>query len=232
MYKCLIIDDEVPARALIANHLSNLPDFEIINSFDNAIEAFVFLQQNEVDLIFLDVQMPRMSGLELLKSLNKKPKVILTTAYRDYAVEGFELEVFDYLLKPISQERFLKSISRFINSESNMNQLPNVEAQNELFISLKVGKENKQVNVNNIYFIEGLKDYIKIATTEGILVVYERLRTMEKILPESRFFRIHKSFIVAKEQITNWNTNSVTVNNRNIPIGRTYKNDFLERVKY
>jgi DNA-binding LytR/AlgR family response regulator len=231
MYKCLIIDDEVPARALIATHLSKLPDFEILKAFDNAIDAFVFLQQNEVDLIFLDVQMPRMSGIELLRSLNKKPMVILTTAFRDYAVEGFELEVFDYLVKPISQERFLKSISRYINAVSNSNSLELKEVPNDLYVTLKVGKESRLINVNNIFYIEGLKDYIKIITTEGVLIVYERLRKMEEILPKDCFFRIHKSFIVAKRQINNWNANFVTIKNREIPIGRTYKNDFLNKNK-
>lgn len=231
MYKCLIIDDEVPARALISNHLSNLPDFEVVQSFSNAIEAFVFLQQNEVDLIFLDVQMPKMSGIELIKSLNRKPTIILTTAFRDYAVEGFELEVFDYLLKPISQERFLKSISRYINSKTNKEPVPNSKTVTESFITLKVGKENRQINVSHVLYVEGLKDYIKIITTEGVLIVYERLRKMEELLTNNDFFRIHKSFIVAKQHITHWNTNHVTIQEREIPIGRTYKTDFLNKNK-
>nr|WP_315134648.1 LytTR family DNA-binding domain-containing protein [uncultured Flavobacterium sp.] len=231
MYKCLIIDDEVPARALISNHLSKLPDFVVVQSFSNAIEAFVFLQQNQVDLIFLDVQMPKMSGIELIKSLNKKPTIILTTAFRDYAVDGFELEVFDYLLKPISQERFLKSISRYINSRANNSPVLNSEMPNESFITLKVGKENKQINVNNILYVEGLKDYIKIITTEGVLIVYERLGKMEELVPKEDFFRIHKSFIVAKKHISHWNTNHVAIKDREIPIGRTYKTDFLNKNK-
>ena len=145
MYKCLIIDDEVPARALISNHLSKLPDFEVVQSFGNAIEAFIFLQQNEIDLIFLDVQMPKMTGIELVKSLNKKPMIILTTAHREYAVEGFELEVFDYLLKPISQVRFLKSISRYINFKTNKEDFFNSKIVSESFITLKVGKANKRL---------------------------------------------------------------------------------------
>lgn len=231
MYKCLIIDDEVPARALISNHLSKLPDFEVVQSFSNAIEAFVYLQQNEVDLIFLDVQMPKMSGIELIKSLNRKPTIILTTAFRDYAVEGFELEVFDYLLKPISQERFLKSISRYINSKTNKEPVPNSKTVTESFITLKVGKENRQINVSHVLYVEGLKDYIKIITTEGVLIVYERLRKMEELLTNNDFFRIHKSFIVAKQHITHWNTNHVTIQEREIPIGRTYKTDFLNKNK-
>lgn len=229
MYKCLIIDDEVPARALISNHLSKLPDFEVVQSFSNAIEAFVYLQQNEVDLIFLDVQMPKMSGIELIKSLNIRPTIILTTAFRDYAVEGFELEVFDYLLKPISQERFLKGISRYINFKKE--HVPNSKIKTESFITLKVGKENKQINKNHIMYVEGLKDYIKIITPEGVFIVYERLRKMEELLTDDEFFRIHKSFIVAKKHITRWNTNHVTIQEREIPIGRTYKTDLLNKNK-
>jgi DNA-binding LytR/AlgR family response regulator len=231
MYKCLIIDDEVPARALISNHLSKLPDFEVVQSFGNAIEAFVFLQQNEIDLIFLDVQMPKMTGIELVKSLNKKPIIILTTAHRDYAVEGFELEVFDYLLKPISQARFLKSISRYINFKTNKEDFFNSKIVSESFITLKVGKANKQINLSSILYVEGLKDYIKIITSEGVLIVYERLRKMEELLTDDNFFRIHKSFIVAKQHITHWNTNHVTIQERVIPIGRTYKTDFLNKNK-
>jgi DNA-binding LytR/AlgR family response regulator len=231
MYKCLIIDDEVPARALISNHLSKLPDFEVVQSFGNAIEAFIFLQQNEIDLIFLDVQMPKMTGIELVKSLNKKPMIILTTAHREYAVEGFELEVFDYLLKPISQVRFLKSISRYINFKTNKEDFLNSKIVSESFITLKVGKENKQINLNSILYVEGLKDYIKIITTEGVLVVYERLRKMEELLTDGNFYRIHKSFIVAKQHITHCNTNYVTIQEREIPIGRTYKTDFLNKNK-
>ncbi|MHA8050274.1 LytR/AlgR family response regulator transcription factor [Aquirufa sp. ROCK-SH2] len=230
MIKCVVIDDEVPARKLISSFLTTLPDFEVMESFDNAKDGFVYLQQNEVDLLFLDVQMPRMTGIELLKSLNKKPCVILTTAFRDYAVEGFDLEVFDYLVKPISQDRFLKSISRYLQSKPAAIE-PLATNDVEEKISLKVGKEIKLLDPHSIYLIEGLKDYIKVHTATGIYVVYERMSTMESILPKNIFSRIHKSYIISKDHISHRSHNQLTVAGHKVPIGRTYRNEFIEKNK-
>ena len=200
--RCLIIDDELPARELLKTYLEVLPDFEIVKVFDNAVEGFVYLQNNTVDLLFLDIEMPKMSGLELLKALHKTPKVILTTAYREYAAEGFDLEVLDYLVKPISQERFLKAISKYLYFQDIYK--PNAAepvAFDTAYMFLKVDKEQVKVYLNEILYIEGLKDYIKVFTTKGRYVVYERLGYMEAKLPESKFARVHKSFIVAIDKI-------------------------------
>lgn len=230
-YRCLIIDDEPPARELIKAYLEVLPDFEVSGIFDNAIDGFIYLQSNEVDLLFLDIQMPKMSGLELLKALHKKPEVILTTAFREYAVEAFELEIFDYLVKPISQERFLKAISKFLHFQEITKAVsPESNAFNNAYLFLKVDKDQVKVFLNDILYIEGLKDYIKVFTSEGLYVVYERLGYMEAKLPESKFIRVHKSFIVAIDKISTYNNDSLKVQQQEIPIGRMYKQGFLNKM--
>ena len=230
-YRCLIIDDEHPARELIKAYLEVLPDFEIVGLFDNAIDGFIYLQSNEVDLLFLDIQMPKMSGLDLLKALHKKPKVILTTAFREYAVEAFDLEIFDYLVKPISQERFLKAISKFLHFQEMTKAInPESNAFNQAYLFLKVDKDQVKVFLNDILYIEGLKDYIKVFTSDGLYVVYERLGYMEAKLPESKFVRVHKSFIVALDKISTYNNDSLKIQQQEIPIGRMYKQVFLNKM--
>ncbi len=231
MNRCLIIDDELPARALIQMYLENLPDFEVVKTLDNAVEGFVYLQNHSVDLLFLDIQMPKMTGLELLKSLQKRPKVVMTTAFREYAAEGFDLDVFDYLVKPISQERFLKTISKYLYfQEVTQHVEPPKSNYDDAYIFFKVGKEQIKVFLSDILYIEGLKDYIKVFTSQGMYVVYERMGFMEAKLPESKFVRIHKSFIIAVDKVYSYSNECIKINNQKIPIGRMYKQGFLSRV--
>ncbi|MEA5139458.1 LytR/AlgR family response regulator transcription factor [Arcicella rigui] len=231
MNHCLIIDDELPARELIKMYLENLPDFEVVKTFDNAVEGFVYLQNHSVDLLFLDIQMPKMTGLELLKSLQKRPKVIMTTAFREYAVEGFELEVFDYLVKPISQDRFLKTISKYLHfQEITQSTASNKSNYEDAYIFFKVGKEQIKVFLNDILYIEGLKDYIKLFTCHGMYVVYERMGYMEAKLPESKFVRIHKSFIIAVDKVYSYTNDCIKIGNQKLPIGRIYKQGFLNKI--
>ncbi len=231
MNNCLIVDDEKPARELIRSYLEVLPNFNVVASFDNAIEAFSFLQNNTVDLLFLDIQMPKITGLELVKTLKNRPKVIFTTAYREFAVEAFEEEVFDYLVKPISQERFLKTIDKYLLFERNSEKLP--ESTNpfkEAYIFLKVDKEQKKIFLKDILFVEGLKDYVKLYTSTEMVVVYERLGFMELKLPDTNFIRVHKSFIVAIEKVESFSNAHIKIDNNEIPIGRMYKQAFTERM--
>lgn len=231
MNRCLIIDDELPARALIQMYLENLPDFEVVKTLDNAVEGFVYLQNHSVDLLFLDIQMPKMTGLELLKSLQKRPKIVMTTAFREYAAEGFDLDVFDYLVKPISQERFLKTISKYLYfQEVTQHVEPPKSNYDDAYIFFKVGKEQIKVFLSDILYIEGLKDYIKVFTSQGMYVVYERMGFMEAKLPESKFVRIHKSFIIAVDKVYSYSNECIKINNQKIPIGRMYKQGFLSRV--
>ncbi|MCP9757179.1 DNA-binding response regulator [Lacihabitans sp. CCS-44] len=232
MTKCLIIDDELPARALIKTYLGSVVDFEVLGSFNNAIDGLDFLKNNCVDLIFLDIQMPQMTGLALLKSLEIKPKVVFTTAYREFAADAFDLEALDYLVKPISEERFMKTISKFLQlQEYKQNSTPISTTLEEAYIFLKVGKEQKKVFLSDILYIEGLKDYIKVYTNESMLVVYERLGYMEAKLPESRFVRIHKSFIISIDKILTYSNDTVRVKSQEIPIGRIYKQGFMSCIE-
>ncbi|HLO43306.1 MAG TPA: LytTR family DNA-binding domain-containing protein [Leadbetterella sp.] len=232
MTKCLIIDDELPARALIKTYLESVVDFEVLGSFNNAIDGLDFLKSNEVDLIFLDIQMPQMTGLALLKSLESKPKVVFTTAYREFAADAFDLEALDYFVKPISEERFMKTISKYLQlQEYKQNSTPISTTLEEAYIFLKVGKEQKKVFLSDILYIEGLKDYIKVYTNLGMLVVYERLGYMEAKLPESRFVRIHKSFIVSIDKMLTYSNDTVKVETQEIPIGRIYKQNFISQLE-
>ena len=230
-YRCIIIDDERPAREIIKAYLDVLPDFEVLTQFDNAIEGFVYLQNNEVEIIFLDIQMPRMSGFELLKTLHKNPKVIMTTAFREYAAEGFDLDVLDYLVKPISQERFLKAISKYLHYQEVTKPMYGEPASfDDAYIYLKVEKEQVKVFLNEILYIEGLKDYIKVFTTKVKYIVYGRLGYMEAKLPESKFVRVHKSFIVAIDKVSVYGQESLKIQQQEIPIGRIYKQLFWSKI--
>lgn len=231
MFKYIIAEDELPARELLRMYMEQMPEFELAGIFDNAVTAFSFLQKNDVDLMFLDIHMPRMTGLDLLRSLKSAPKVIITTAFRDYALEAFELDVIDYLLKPVSQDRFLRSISKFHSyNERVLAGAEKSATYDYAYIFLKVGKEHIKVFLKDILFIEGLKDYIKVHTAERLLVAYDRLGYMEEKLPESHFLRIHKSYIVAVHRISHYNNETVTLNKIELPIGRIYKQAFLKMI--
>jgi DNA-binding LytR/AlgR family response regulator len=232
MTKCIIVDDERPARDLIRLHLLGLHDFELLETFDNALDAFNYLQRSAVDLIFLDIQMPQVSGLELIKSLKVCPRVILTTAFREHAVEAFDLDVLDYLIKPVTQERFMKAISKFIyytNILPEKIQLPN--SFDSAYIFLKVGKEQTRVFLKDIIYIEGFRDYIKVHTATKVFVAFERLSYMEEKLPENKFTRIHKSYIVALDKITNYNAEQIKIGDTVVAIGRTFKNNFFKKIQ-
>ena len=231
MTKCIIIDDERPARELIELHLSGLKDFTLLASFENAVEAFNFIQTNVVDLIFLDIQMPKISGLALIKSLKTTPKIILTTAYREYAVEAFELDVLDYLVKPITQDRFMKAVSKFIYYKSSLIEKSQViDNFNDAYIFLKTGKKQTKIYLNDILYIEGLKDYVRVHADTKVFVASERLSYMEQKLPENKFARTHKSFIVALHKITHYTAEQVFIGNASLPIGRVFKNEFLRKL--
>lgn len=231
MIRCVVIDDELPARELIALHLSNLDGFELLARFDNALDGFNFLQKNAVDLVFLDIQMPRVSGLELIRSLKVCPRIILTTAYREYAVEAFELDVMDYLIKPVTQERFMKAISRFNYYNNALLERPEVSNSfDTAYIFLKVGKGQTKIFLKDILYIEGLKDFIRVHTSQKVFIASERMSYMEEKLPENRFARVHKSFIVAIDKINVVQAEQVIIGDIIIPVGRVFKNEFMKKV--
>ncbi|OQP58334.1 LytR/AlgR family response regulator transcription factor [Niastella populi] len=231
MIKCIVIDDEQPARELITLHLANLRGFQLLAAFDNALDGFNFLQKNTVDLVFLDIQMPRISGLELIRSLKVCPKIILTTAYREYAVEAFELDVLDYLIKPVTQERFMKSISKFNYYNPAPAEKPDVaNSYHTAYIFLKTGREQERILLNDILYIEGLRDFIKVHTPQKVFIASERISYMEEKLPDSKFARVHKSYIVALDKINSVHAEQVMIGNIAIPVGRVYKNEFQKKM--
>lgn len=231
--RCIIIDDEPLAIEVIESYLNSIGGFEIIAKCSNALQAYQVLQQNYVDLIFLDIQMPKLSGINFIKSLTNPPKVIITTAYRDYALDGYELDVVDYLLKPIRQERILKAIDKF-NSQRK-NQKSNVSETSILdttkpFIYLKSERKTLKLFLEDIILIEGMKDYVLVHTKYSKIITKEQMKDIEEKLQDSNFIRVHKSFIVSLESITAFNSRSIEIDKKEIPIGRNYKNEVLKRL--
>lgn len=232
MTNCLIADDEAPARSLLIQHLSTLNGFHVLAALDSAVDAFAFLQTNPVDLAFLDIQMPRLSGLDLIRSLKTRPKIILTTAYREYAATAFDLDVVDYLVKPITQERFMRAISRYLHDQSSPEwsaQLPS--RYEETYMFFKVGRDQTKIFLKDIIFIEGFADYIKVHTSGKSYVASEKLGYMEEKLPEDKFIRVHKSFIIAWDKLISYNADQVNLANQTLPLGRFYKGTFFRKIQ-
>ena len=226
-YRCLIIDDEDLARELIETHLSQLDDFEIVASCSSAIEAHKVLQNETVDLLFLDIEMPVLKGTEFFKTLTNKPKVIFTTAYRDYALEGFELSAIDYLLKPIVFERFFKAIEKFIESTKPIIQSQKEPISKEVFMYVQSNKKNIKVLFDDINYIDSIKDYIRIHLKEASTIIIKHgITAFEKKL-DARFLRVHRSYIVNKEKITAFTKQDIEIGKIEIPIGDHYKKNTL-----
>lgn len=230
--RCLIVDDEPLAIEIIENHLSKFEEIEIVDKCNNAITAFEVLRREKVDLIFLDIQMPKITGVEFLKTLNHPPKVIFTTAYRDYALDAYELDVIDYLLKPISFERFMKAINKYYEIASGDFLIYNQSSSNGTdatpYIYIKADKKFHKVYLNEILYIEALKDYLKIHCVNKKLVTLGQIGEFEKKLPENLFVRVHRSYIAALEKITAFNATQVDIGEKEIPIGRSYKYHVLK----
>ncbi len=221
--RCIIIDDEPLAISVIKNHLSEFQNIELIATFNTAIAALSTIETEEIDVIFLDINMPKMSGLEFLKTLSVKPHIIITTAYREFAVESFDLDVLDYLVKPIPFGRFLKSINKVqarINLEKE--KLSDIVIKEEPFIFLKVDKKMMKIKLNDILYIESLKDYIKVFTVAENYLVHKSMTSISEELPSDNFLRIHRSFTIAINKISSVEGNSIEIHKKRIPIGRNY----------
>jgi DNA-binding LytR/AlgR family response regulator len=225
--KCIIVDDEPLAIEILESYVSKVEQLMLAGTFRNAVSAFTFLQQNSVDLIFLDIQMPKLSGIDFLKTLRNPPKVIFTTAFRDYAIDGFELEVADYLLKPIPFERFLKSVAKVI--QQPVPQAPAIKAEpQENYVYFKVDKKMVKTRMSDILYIESIKDYVKVRTPEKEIVTQQKISYLEESLPGEKFIRIHRSFIVNREKIDAYSATDVEIGKFTVPIGRNYKNDVMK----
>ena len=233
--KCLIVDDEPIAIQVINAHLDKIPNIEIVAKSRNALEAMEVLRLKAVDLIFLDIQMPQITGIDFIKTLSNPPKIIITTAYREFALDGFDLEVLDYLLKPISFERFLKALNRYYKSIPNdLNPVQNnsVNKEESAFINIKADRKVLKVRLADIFYIEGLKDYVKIHTLEKVIITKENIGHIDEKLSEAGFLRIHRSFIVSIEKIKAFTAEIIEINNKELPIGLVYKNIVLNKLNY
>jgi two-component system, LytTR family, response regulator len=225
---CLIVDDEPLAISLLENHIAQIPFLNLSGKCFHALEALDFLQKNMVDLVFLDINMPNLTGMQLKTLLPDSQKVIFTTAYSEYAVESYEKNASDYLLKPITFERFLKSVIKVKTSiEKQESEKPN--ELNSSYIFIKSGKEIIQVNYDEILYIEGLKDYVSIVTENQKIVTYKRMKDLEECLPE-QFQRVHLSFIVNMNKIQKFADNQIVIGECKVSLSDKYRDVFLERI--
>lgn len=231
---CLLIDDEPPALKVLASHISNIKGLEIVGQCRNAIEALDVLHQKMVDVIFLDIKMPKILGTEFLRNLSHPPRVIFVTAYHDYAVEGYELDAVDYLVKPVSFERFVKAITKLkrLLGQESISHSNDYKANPDAFVYLKVDKHMQKVIINDITYIESWKDYIKVFLSNGkYLLVKQSISAMENLLSDHKFLRVHRSYLVSVNKISGYNALCVQVQATEIPIGRLYKQGLMERLQ-
>lgn len=224
---CLIVDDEPIAREVIETHLSKIKNIKLVASCSNALEAFNYVSNNTIDLVFLDINMPKISGISFAKSINKEIKVIFTTAYRDYAVEGFELKAVDYLLKPISFERLQNALNTYFDSYKSSIKAPVVAHDNLEFMFIRSNRKMIKIDYDTIIYIESYSDYIKIHTTTKVVVTRETITAIEAKLPQPAFLRIHRSYIIAIQHIDSFTNEHVTIGNQTLTISRSHKKNVL-----
>lgn len=225
---CLIVDDEPIAQNIVKSFIGNSPNLTVAGICNNAMEALPILQAQQVDILFLDIEMPVLSGLSFLKTLARPPATIITTAYREFALEGYELNVVDYLLKPFSFERFLKAVNKVDGYSTTK---PDSSLIRNDFEYFRADRKNIKVHYDDILLIEGLSNYVKIHMTDKQLVVYHRLIDLEKRLPKDHFVRIHKSFIVSVTKIEAYGNDFVEIDGRQLSIGNTYKAAFMKVIR-
>ncbi|WP_405605678.1 LytR/AlgR family response regulator transcription factor [Polaribacter sp. Asnod1-A03] len=220
--KCIIIDDEPLAIKVVENHLKEFQNFEVVQTFNNPLDALLLLEKEEINTLFLDINMSKMNGLEFAKNLNPNINVVITTAYREYAVESFDLNVLDYLVKPIPFNRFLRTINKITQQVYLQRGVKKEEDNNDSFIFLKVDKKLVKVKFDDILYIESLKDYIKVITTTENHLVHKSLTSITEELPEKNFIRIHRSFTIAIDKVKSVEGNLIEIATTRIPIGRKY----------
>ena len=234
MLKCTVIDDEPLAIQLLANHISKVSFLELVNTFNNPMEGLISFNSNPVDLIFLDIQMPQLTGIQFMQLLQNRAQVIVTSAYEEYAIAGFEHNVTDYLLKPIPFERFYKAVEKAYNLRNPRHKLDPKEGLYPAtggYIFVKVETRMVRVELDDILFIEGLKNYVSIYTKAHRIVTLQVMKQLEEILPSNRFVRVHKSFIVAMDKINSIERQEIYINDRIIPIGITYQEQFFKMLE-
>ena len=222
--KCIIVDDEPIARKILEEFVRKTNHLELIGSCSSAIEANEIVRKGDIDLIFLDIEMPEMSGLDLLKSLNKIPNVIMVTSKEKYAVEAFEFDVADYILKPPTYVRFLKAVNK-VNESLNSN-----NHSTENFIFLKIDSRLIKIDVNSIYYVEANGDYATVYTAEKNHTIYSTMKALENKINNDNFIRVHRSYIINLSKVTDIEDNNLLVNKKIIPIGASYKNELMKKL--
>jgi DNA-binding LytR/AlgR family response regulator len=221
---CLAVDDEPPALDILKNYINSVSSLELAATCINAIDALNVLRHRRIDLLFLDIQMPQLLGTDLLRTLNNPPKVIFTTAYREFAIEGFELNAVDYLLKPISFERFLKAVNKVMDTG-----LPQQQETHDAYLYFRSDRKMHKVAMDDIIFIESLKDYIKVVTKSKTIVTKQSISSIEERLPKSSFIRIHRSFIVSLDKVQSYTPELIAIGNEELPVSRMYRHE-VEKV--
>lgn len=245
--KCLVMDDEPLAQEVIARYIQRISSLRLVAQCENAIQALTILQQQEIDLLFADIRMPELLGTDLIKILQHPPQVIITTAYAEYALEGYDLDVVDYLLKPIRFERFLKAIDKLFKQDgapseqdiltpdhlttqpAHLTPSPaRPDSKKEDYLYLRTDRKMVRLMLDTILCIEGRKNYVKILTENGPLLIKNSMSAMEAMLPEGLFIRVHRSYIVATTKIKSFTPDTIEIRDMKIPVGKLYKNTFLK----
>jgi two-component system LytT family response regulator len=228
--RCLIVDDEPPAREIIRRYIEQIPSLQLAGECGNAIEAFTLLQKKPVDLLFLDIRMPQLNGNDFLKALKNPPKVIFTTAYSEYALEGYELDAIDYLMKPIPFDRFLKAVNKVHQPTSNKIETYAVaeEKKNDPFVYFRADRKMIKVMLHDIIYIESMKDYVKVFTRNGTIITKQSISSVEAMLPEKSFVRTHRSFIISLDKIKSFTSELIEIDKTEVPIGKLYRNGVMK----
>lgn len=224
--KCLVLDDEPPAVQVLSSFIKRIPFLQLEEATTNAFHALELLQKENIDLLFIDIEMPDLTGIQLLKSLEKRPMVVFTTAYEQYAMQGFELDVVDYLLKPIPFERFLRAANKALKLYQSNHPKPIQETH----LSVKADYKTIKIAFDDILYIEGLKDYVKIHTKTARILTRLNLKGIEEKLPPQQFIRIHRSFIAALSKITAFQKSQLSIGNKVLPIGETFREKVMKRI--
>lgn len=233
--RCLVIDDERLAREYLKNYISKIPELELVGDFNSPLKATELIKSGKVDLIFIDIQMPDITGVDFVRSLSTKPEVIFTTAYQEYALEGFNLSAIDYLLKPFSFERFFQAVQKVIdkfepnvpNNEQEELPLQGETSLTDTHITIRADRKFYKINFEDIIYIEGQKAYVTFHTNKKNITALASLKELEETLPAKLFLRIHKSYIVAKREILSLEGNIIEVDNVKLPVGKIYKEEVM-----
>jgi DNA-binding LytR/AlgR family response regulator len=232
--RCIIIDDEPLAREIIRRYINDVPMLQLAGECSNAVQAMAFLQHQAIDLIFLDIRMPQLTGTDFLRILKNPPKTILTTAFSEYALEGYELDVVDYLVKPVRFDRFLKAVNKAfpVNAGTPEIKIPASEIaeekKNDSFVYFRADRKMVKVMLSDILYIESMKDYVKVFTPQGVIITKQSITSVEAMLPEKLFVRSHRSFIVAVNRIKSFTNELIEIDKAEIPIGKLYRNGVMK----